>query len=78
MMRTVRHTSFTATDGNKTLEITVCGALSEGKARSYAAKELGVPRTKVVLTTPLVITSATYEMTDSDFVKYGSLITPKV
>lgn len=75
MRRTIRHTSFSATDGEQAMDFIVCGMLTEGKARTYAAGKMGSAKSKVRLTSPLVVTSDLYYMCDEVFVQYAEKIT---
>lgn len=75
MTRTIKTTSFSASDGNESRNFAAIGALTPGKAKKYAAGQFGVPTTKVTLTTPLTITEDVYELSDEDFALYATRIT---
>lgn len=74
MTRTINKTTFSATNGETTMDFEVTGALTQGKAKAHAAKEFGCDKKLITLTTPLVITSAAYVISDELVVKYGTKI----
>lgn len=74
MTKTINTTTFSATNGETTMDFEVTGALSQGKARAHAAKEMGCDKKLITLTTPLCITSATYVISEELVVKYGTKI----
>lgn len=41
MTKTINKTTFSATNGETTMEFEVTGALTKGKAKTHAAKEMG-------------------------------------
>lgn len=74
MTRTINTTTFSATNGELTKDFTAIGIFTYGKAKAYAAKEIGCDRKTITLTTPLKITSAKYEIEDALVIKYGTKI----
>ena len=74
MTRTIKTTTFSATNGETTMDFEVTGALTHGKAKAYAAKEMGCDKKLITLTTPMCITSAAYVISEELVVKYGTKI----
>ena len=74
MTKTINKTTFSATNGETTMEFEVTGALTKGKAKAYAAKEIKKKKKLITLTTPLCITSAAYVISEELVVKYGTKI----
>ena len=74
MTRTINTTTFSATNGETTMDFKVTGALTQGKAKAYAANEMGCDKKLIALTTPLCITSGVYVISEELVVKYGTKI----
>lgn len=74
MTRTIKKTTFSATNGETTMDFEVTGALTQGKAKAHAAKEMGCNKKLIKLTTPLCITSDVYVFSEELVVKYGTKI----
>ena len=74
MTKTINTTTFSATNGETTMDFEVTGELTQGKAKAYAAKEMGCDKKLITLTTPLSITSAAYVISEEIVVKYGTKI----
>lgn len=74
MTKTIKKTTFSATNGETTMDFEVPGMLTYCKAKAHAAKEMGCDKKLITLTTPLCITSATYVISEELVVKYGKKI----